>query len=124
VIRRVGAIAGAVRHRWRRSLQTRVIATTLLLSGTVSVLIGATILHQVRSGLLDSATRSALGQLSAGVGRAQQQFEAQPRGNAHADDAITSLGVVKELSPGPEQDSIATRRVRSAERGMELRSDH
>jgi two-component system, OmpR family, sensor histidine kinase MtrB len=106
VIRRVGAIASAVRHRWRRSLQTRVIATTLLLSGTVSVLIGVTILHQVRSGLLDSATRSALGQLSAGVGRAQQQFEAQPAGNAHADDAITSLGVVKELSPGPEQDSF------------------
>jgi two-component system sensor histidine kinase MtrB len=102
VTNRVSAIPGALRHRWRRSLQTRVVALTLLLSGTVSVLIGVTILHQVRSGLLDSATRSALGQLSAGVGRAQAQFEAQP---PHTAVEKTSLGVVLELSPGPEQDS-------------------
>jgi two-component system sensor histidine kinase MtrB len=106
VTRRVRAVASAIRHSWRRSLQTRVITTTLLLSGTVSVLIGATILQQVRSGLLDSATRSALGQLSAGVGRAQQQFEAQPASNPHADAVTTSLGVIKELSPGPEQDTF------------------
>ena len=68
MIRRVRGIRQPrLRHRWRRSLQTRVIATTLVLSGTVSVLIGVTILHQVRAGLLDSATRSALGQLSTGV---------------------------------------------------------
>jgi two-component system sensor histidine kinase MtrB len=97
-------IAGALGHRWRRSLQTRVIATTLLLSGTVSILIGATILHQVRAGLLDSATRSALGQLSAGVGRAQNQFAAQPGSNPHAVEK-TSYHVVSELSPGRDQDS-------------------
>jgi two-component system, OmpR family, sensor histidine kinase MtrB len=105
VTRRVRAIAVALRHRWRRSLQTRVIATTLLLSATVSVLIGVTILHQVRTGLLDSATRSALGQLSVGVDHAQQQFEAQPGSHARLAEEQTSLAVVRELSPGPEQAS-------------------
>jgi two-component system sensor histidine kinase MtrB len=78
-----------------------VIATTLLLSGTVSLLIGVTILHQVRSGLLDSATRSALGQLSTGVGRAQDQFAAAPRSTPHSLDQ-TAYGVVSALSPSSQ----------------------
>jgi two-component system sensor histidine kinase MtrB len=98
VITRVLAIANALRHRWRRSLQTRVIATTLVLSGTVTLLIGATILHQVRAGLLDSATRSALGQLSFGVQRAQTQFEAQSKTTPRAFEQ-TAASVFGELSP-------------------------
>jgi two-component system, OmpR family, sensor histidine kinase MtrB len=102
VIKRVGAIGRALGHRWRRSLQTRVIATTLLLSGTVSLLLGVTILHQVRAGLLDSATRSALGQLNSGVEHAQGQFSALSHPDAHAVEQ-TASGVVLALSPDPEQ---------------------
>jgi two-component system, OmpR family, sensor histidine kinase MtrB len=102
VIKRLQAFGSALRHQWRRSLQTRVIATTLLLSGTVSVLIGATILHQVRDGLLDSATRSALGQLSNGVEDAQSQFAALPRADPRAVEK-TASGVVLALSPDPDQ---------------------
>jgi two-component system sensor histidine kinase MtrB len=104
VIRRVRAIGSAARHGWRRSLQTRVIATTLLLSGTVSVLIGATILHQVRDGLLDSATRSALGQLSTGVDRAQDQFGAAPPSTPRSVDQ-TAYSVVNALAPSSQQDT-------------------
>jgi two-component system sensor histidine kinase MtrB len=102
VIKRVAAVGSAVRHRWRRSLQIRVIVTTLMLSGTVSVLLGVTILHQVRSGLLDSATRSALGQLSTGVEHAQSQFAALPDTNADAVEQ-TASAVVLALSPDPDQ---------------------
>ena len=98
MIPRVVATAKALRHQWRRSLQTRVIATTVLLSGTVTLLIGVTILHQVRDGLLDSATRSALGQLSSGVQRAQTQFEAQPQSTPHAFEQ-TAASIDGELSP-------------------------
>jgi two-component system, OmpR family, sensor histidine kinase MtrB len=91
-----------VRHRWRRSLQTRVIAATLLLSGLVSVLIGVTLLHQVRNGLLDSATRSALAQLSSGVSDAQSQFEALPKSNETSLEK-TASAVVTALSPDPPQ---------------------
>jgi two-component system sensor histidine kinase MtrB len=101
MIRRVRAVASGARHRWRRSLQTRVIATTVVLSGTVSVLIGATILHQVRAGLLDSATRSSLSQLSAGVERAQSQFAASPRSTRHAIET-TAANVAAALSPRPD----------------------
>jgi two-component system sensor histidine kinase MtrB len=87
----------ALRHRWRASLQTRVVATTLVLSGTVSLGIGATILHQVRSGLLGSATRSAQSQLGTGVERAQDQFLALPGDNANAVER-TAYAVVTELS--------------------------
>jgi two-component system sensor histidine kinase MtrB len=95
---RVRAIGSGLRHRWRQSLQARVVATTLLLSGTVTLLIGVTILHQVRSGLLDSATRSAIGQLSSGVERAQSQFEAQNSSTAHASEQ-TAASIDGELSP-------------------------
>jgi two-component system sensor histidine kinase MtrB len=97
-MRRVRALASGLRHHWRRSLQTRVIATTVLLSGTVTLLIGATLLQQVRSGLLDSATRSALSQLSSGVQRAQFQFEAQPRSTLHAFEQ-TAASIDEALSP-------------------------
>ena len=95
--RRVLGLGRAVRHRWRASLQTRVVATTLVLSGTVSAGLGATILHQVRSGLLGSATRSAQSQLSTGVERAQSQFLALPSDNASAVER-TAYAVVTELS--------------------------
>jgi len=98
VISRVRAVGSAIRHRWRRSLQTRIITTTVLLSATVTLLIGATILQQVKTGLLDSATRSALGQLSSGVQRAQTQFEAQPRASNRAFER-TAASIDAELSP-------------------------
>lgn len=95
---RVGALARGLRHRWRRSLQTRVVVTTLLLSGVVTLLIGLTILHQVRAGLLDSATRSALSQVNSGVQRAQTQFEATPSSTTRDLDQ-TAGDVEGELLP-------------------------
>jgi two-component system sensor histidine kinase MtrB len=102
MIRRLGRVGGALRHRWRRSLQTRVVATTLLLSTTVILLIGATILHQVRGGLLDSANRSALGQLSSGVERAQSQFLASPRTTRRAVEK-TAAQIDADLSPQQDE---------------------
>lgn len=92
-------IAGAVRHRWRASLQTRVVATTLILSATVSLLLGLTILHQVRAGLLSSAVRSAQSQLGSGVQHAQDQFLALPTADPNAVER-TAYGTVTELSSG------------------------
>jgi two-component system sensor histidine kinase MtrB len=94
---RILGAAAAVRHRWRASLQTRVVATTLVLSATVSLLLGAVVLHQVRSGLLGAVTRSAQSELNGGVARAEQQFLALPDDNASAVER-TAYGVVTELS--------------------------
>jgi two-component system sensor histidine kinase MtrB len=89
--------ARAIRHRWRASLQTRVVATTLVLSGMVSVLIGVTILHQVRSGLLSSAIHSGQSLVSTGVRRAQDQFLALPNDDPNSVER-TAYGIVTELS--------------------------
>jgi two-component system sensor histidine kinase MtrB len=72
------------------------VTTTLLLSAAVAALIGVTILHQVQSGLLGAANRSALSQLGIGVQRAQSQFAALP----HFDRAsveTTAAEVANEL---------------------------
>jgi two-component system sensor histidine kinase MtrB len=106
VIEFVRSVGNGARHRWRRSLQLRVVTTTLLLSGLVSLLLGVTILHQVRSGLLDSATRSALSQLGTGIEEAQSQFAALPRSDPHAVEH-TASGIVSELSPDPNQQDYA-----------------
>jgi len=89
--------AKAVRHQWRASLQTRVVATTLVLSGTVSILIGVTILHQVRSGLLASAVHSGQSLVSTGVERAKDQFLALPNTDPSSVER-TAYGIVTELS--------------------------
>jgi two-component system sensor histidine kinase MtrB len=91
------AVAREVRHRWRRSLQLRMVTTTLVLSAVVTVLIGITVLHQVQSGLLGAANRSALSQLGLGVDRAQSQFSALPRTD-RASVERTAFDVAHELT--------------------------
>src|SRR5206468_5371823 len=78
-LRRVGA---ALIGRWRASLQARVVVTTLVLSGLVAVLLGVLLLNQIRSGLLDAKTRSALTQLDFGLQHADDQFSAIDRPDA------------------------------------------
>jgi two-component system sensor histidine kinase MtrB len=104
VISRARAVASAVRHRWRRSLQTRVVSTTLVLSASVTLLIGATILHQVRDGLLGSATRSAQSQLESGVNRAQSEFGALPPSANSEQIDKTAYPLVHELSDAGNDD--------------------
>jgi two-component system sensor histidine kinase MtrB len=75
-------LGSAVLHRWRGSLQLRVVATTLVLSATVTVLLGLVLLHQIRDGLLDAKLRAALTQLDFGLQHASSQFDASDRPDA------------------------------------------
>jgi two-component system sensor histidine kinase MtrB len=68
-----------------------------VLSGTVSILIGVTIQHQVRNGLLSSATRSGQSLVNTGVQRAQDQFLARPNDDPSSVER-TAYGIVTELS--------------------------
>ncbi len=58
---------------WRRNLQLRVVATTLLMSLGVVFLLGVVVIGQVRNGLLEAKTRAAQGQALGGFGVAQSQ---------------------------------------------------
>ena len=76
VRRRAGAAVSAVGRRWRRSIQVRVVTTTLLLSVAVVALLGALLLEQVTDGLLGSKRAAALAEADAGFREAQLQLDA------------------------------------------------
>ncbi len=59
---------------WRRSLQLRVVGTTLVASGIVVVLLGLVLLNQIADGLLHSQRKAAVAETSAGLKYAQGQL--------------------------------------------------
>ena len=73
---------------WRRSLELRVVLTTLLLSGTVVLLLGVVLLDQVNRGLVESARRTALSEAEAGVEYLRAQLRSAPPGRAGAEAAV------------------------------------
>jgi two-component system sensor histidine kinase MtrB len=66
--------------RWRRSLQLRVVATTLLLSAVVVAVLGFFLLQQISAGLLRNKELSAEAELSGGLATARNQpgLDAEP----------------------------------------------
>lgn len=60
-------------QRWRRSLQTRVVVTTLLVSSVVVALFASLLLESVGRGLVQAKTRAALAEADSGL----QLFEAR-----------------------------------------------
>ena len=86
---RAGApgLAATVRV-WRRSLELRVVLTTLLLSGTVVLLLGIVLLDQVNRGLVASAQRTALSEAEAGVDYLRAQLRSAQPGRAGAEAAV------------------------------------
>lgn len=91
------SLAAPVVHRWRASLQGRVVVTTLVVSGLVAVLLGILLLGQIRSGLLDAKTRAALTQLDFGLQHADDQFSAIDRPDP-ASIRRTALTVTSDLA--------------------------
>ncbi len=58
---------------WRRNIQLRVVATTLLMSLGVVLMLGVVVIGQVRNGLLEAKTRAAQGQALGGFSVAKSQ---------------------------------------------------
>jgi two-component system sensor histidine kinase MtrB len=71
---RVRAAGRRLRHRWRSSLQLRVAASTLLVSGAVVLMVGVALLHQVARGVLDNKLRAAEAEISGGLAFARSQL--------------------------------------------------
>jgi two-component system sensor histidine kinase MtrB len=60
---------------WRRNLQLRVVAFTLLMSVGVVLLLGFVVIGQVRNGLLDAKEKAAENQANGGFSTAQRMVE-------------------------------------------------
>jgi two-component system sensor histidine kinase MtrB len=82
-------------HRWRRSLQLRVVTTTLLLSGLVVMLLASLLLHQIGRGLVEAKTRDALTEAQSGLAQAQDAVEV---GTASDNIEDRLQGVARQLS--------------------------
>src|SRR6185437_10166353 len=70
--RRIRRILRRIVTRWRRSIQIRVVSTTLVVSAIVVALLGFIVLEQVKSGLLEAKLHSSSNEELSGRGTAQQ----------------------------------------------------
>jgi two-component system sensor histidine kinase MtrB len=78
---------------WRRNIQLRVVAATLLLSVAVVVVLGMVVTGQVRNGLLEAKERFAQSQAVGGFTFAQQAADnAGTRGSTKADSPSVADG--------------------------------
>ncbi|RPK64100.1 Sensor histidine kinase MtrB [Streptomyces sp. ADI96-02] len=77
---------------WRRNLQLRVVAGTLLMSMGVVLLLGFVVIGQVRNGLLDAKGKAAQTQAAGGFAAAQEKANATlaPGGRSGGVDGMTA----------------------------------
>ncbi|MFS4097651.1 MtrAB system histidine kinase MtrB [Streptomyces sp. AF1A] len=82
-----------VMRLWRRNIQLKVVATTLLMSLGVVLLLGFVVIGQVRNGLLDAKVRASQSQATGGFAVAKQKAdEAAAGGTATDTDTGTATG--------------------------------
>jgi two-component system, OmpR family, sensor histidine kinase MtrB len=95
--RRGGSLAGLVSRRWHRSLQLRVIGTTLVISIAVVAVLGIFLMQQIASGLLDSERNAALAQANDGLTYAQSDPNVQ---SPHGSSTSALISLVTQLQSG------------------------
>jgi two-component system sensor histidine kinase MtrB len=95
-------IIAMIRHRWRRSLQLRVVGTTLVISAAVVAVLGFFLTEQIAGGLLHNAETSARTQVVTGLNTAQSQsgLNAPPGNGQVANQAMMSIDRSLQPSAG------------------------
>ncbi|MEU0410352.1 MtrAB system histidine kinase MtrB [Streptomyces griseorubiginosus] len=76
-----------VMRLWRRNIQLKVVATTLLMSLGVVLLLGFVVIGQVRNGLLDAKVKASQSQATGGFAVAKQKAD---EAGAGTDDSATA----------------------------------
>ena len=102
-------VIAKLRHRWRRSLQLRVVGTTLVISATVIAVLGFFLTEQIASGLLINAENTARGQVVTGLNTAQSQssLTAAPNDGQGAMQVMASIDHLLQPSSGTASYSVA-----------------
>ncbi len=86
---------------WRRSVQARVVLSTLALCTLVVVLLGVILMQQISGGLVDTRVRVALDQSARSAGEVQTELSAST-GDLDADTKLPAL-LAKVVSRGQAQ---------------------
>ena len=91
-------VTGKVKYRWRRSLQLRVVGTTLVISATMIAVLGFFLTEQIAYGLLTNAENSAKTQALDGLNTARSQPGlTQPTTPQNTQEFMTSIA--QKLQP-------------------------
>jgi two-component system, OmpR family, sensor histidine kinase MtrB len=92
------SVTGKVKYRWRRSLQLRVVGTTLVISATMIAVLGFFLTEQIAYGLLTNAENSAKTQALDGLNEARSQPGLTQRPSPeNAQEFMT--GIAQKLQP-------------------------
>jgi two-component system sensor histidine kinase MtrB len=76
---------------WRRSIQARVVVSTLLLSAVVVTLVGIVLLRQITDGLVAGKTRTVVAEATRGAQEAQTRLEGAPGTEFDSADQLGQL---------------------------------
>jgi two-component system sensor histidine kinase MtrB len=104
---KLSRLTSSARTRWNRSLQLRVIVTTMVLSGLVTGLLGWTVYSQVRHQLLTSQRNSALAEADAGYRIAAPQLAAPTLPTQDTTTGENPTRSQPEAGPPQQSDSIS-----------------
>ncbi len=102
--RRLALVHGVLRARWLRSLQLRVVTTTLVISAVVVTLLGFFLMQQITSDQLQAKELQTGNVVDNGLITA----DGQPGVNSHPNGATTQdlMGsIIGELQPAPDAES-------------------
>nr|WP_277879809.1 MtrAB system histidine kinase MtrB [Streptomyces gobiensis] len=80
----------AAMRLWRRNIQLRVVATTLLMSLAVVLLLGLVVIGQVRNGLLDAKQQAAQSQAAGGFAVATEMADSASNGEGAGEGGGTA----------------------------------
>ena len=96
--RRAGSLAGLVARRWHRSLQLRVIGTTLVVSVAVVAVLGIFLMQQIAGGLHNSERKAAIAQASYGLTFAQSDPSVLGPNGSSTSSLISLVGALQSGS--------------------------
>lgn len=91
---------------WRRSLQTRVIASTVLVSGIVIFLAGWTLLDNVAQGLTENRRQAAIAQARTGFDTAQSRLDATADAQSEPTQSSSLTQIVDSLTAASPQSRV------------------
>jgi two-component system sensor histidine kinase MtrB len=80
-----------VAYVWRRSIQARVVISTLLLSAVVVSLVGWVLLQQITTGLVEAKTESSVAEAARATAEAQRRLSAASGNDFDASTQLTQL---------------------------------
>jgi len=102
------AVIAKVRQRWHRSLQLRVVGTTLVISATVIAVLGFFLTEQIAEGLLLNAETAARTEVVTGLNNASSQLPgAPPTTGQAATQVMRSLDLMLQPTNGSDSYSVA-----------------